>query len=316
MSLHLIVGAGPVGTSTARHLATAGHDVVVVSRSGTDPGIPGVVARAVDALDAAALTAVAAGATTIYNAANPPYTKWAELWPPLAASILTAAASTGAGLVTMSNLYGYRIDGPMSEDTPLDPAHAKGLIRTRMWDEALTAAEAGRIPSAVEARASDFFGPGVEGSVVGYAMPAILGGKKARVLGRTDVAHSLTYIDDVGRTLAVLGTDERARNRVWHVPTAPARTQAEAFADLARAAGAPPPRLSPTPVWMLRAMGLFVKDLGEMVHVVEQYEKPFVIDASACTSTFGIEPTPWDDAVAATASWWSAGARTGSAAAA
>ena len=71
---HVIVGAGPVGRALARRLCAAGASVRVVTRSGRDLGIPGVESRAVDASDAAELTAATTGADVLYNCANPgPY---------------------------------------------------------------------------------------------------------------------------------------------------------------------------------------------------------------------------------------------------
>jgi nucleoside-diphosphate-sugar epimerase len=304
MGTHVILGAGPVGSFTARHLAAAGHDVVVGSRRGGGPSGDRISTVAVDALDTDSLTRLCEGAETVYNACSPPYTQWAELWPPLATSILTAAGRSGAVLVTMSNLYGYRIDGPLSESTPLDPGHDKGMIRTRMWDEALAAQRSGTIPAVVEARAADFFGPEVVGSSVGYAMPAVLAGKTARIIGRADMVHSFTYIDDVGRALAVLGTDPRGHNRIWHVPTNPALTQTEMLGRLAAAAGAPAPKIAATSKAVLSVLGVFSKDLGEMKKVYDQFDRPFVLDSSAFTHTFGIGATPLDEAVRATATWW------------
>ena len=92
------------------------------------------------------LTEITAGSHAIYNCANPSdYAKWAELWPPMATAILTAAERTGARLVTMGNLYGYAADSsPMRATDPLDPPTENGRIRVRMWEEALAAHEAGR----------------------------------------------------------------------------------------------------------------------------------------------------------------------------
>ena len=50
--LHVVVGAGPVGTATAGLLADAGHAVRVVTRSGSGPRRPGVELVAADAADA------------------------------------------------------------------------------------------------------------------------------------------------------------------------------------------------------------------------------------------------------------------------
>ena len=49
MSLHVIVGAGPVGSAAALRLAAAGHQVRVITRSGTGPDADGVERIAADA---------------------------------------------------------------------------------------------------------------------------------------------------------------------------------------------------------------------------------------------------------------------------
>ncbi|MDZ4236189.1 MAG: NAD-binding protein, partial [Dietzia sp.] len=82
---HVIVGAGPVGSSLARILADDGEPVIVVTRSGSGPGSDGVRSVAADASDPEALSRIASGAAAIYNCANPgSYTQWERLWPPLA----------------------------------------------------------------------------------------------------------------------------------------------------------------------------------------------------------------------------------------
>src|SRR6478735_851436 len=107
MSLHVIVGAGPVGTATARLLAERGELVRVVTRRGTGPEHAAIERIAADATDAARLSALAAGAVALYNCANPLYHRWLTDWPPLAAALLTAAERSGAVLAVASNLYGY-----------------------------------------------------------------------------------------------------------------------------------------------------------------------------------------------------------------
>ena len=89
--MHLIVGAGAVGSATARQLADAGEPVRIVTRSGGGPVHPGIERVAADAADAATLSRLAAGAVAIYNCANPPYHTWPRDWPPLSASMLAAA---------------------------------------------------------------------------------------------------------------------------------------------------------------------------------------------------------------------------------
>lgn len=305
MSHHLVIGAGGIGRATAAALADRGHDVTLLTRSGTDPAIPGVRAIAGDAADAECVGQAARGATSIVNAVNPrQYTQWARDWPPVAAALLRAAEATGAGLVTVSNLYGYgRVDAPMTEQTPLRPNGKKGEIRARMWTEALAAHRAGRL-RATELRASDYFGPGSSAGtsylnqyVVG---PAARGRRTVRLLlGRPDVPHSWTFLSDIGAFAAVLATDDRAWGQAWHVPTEAPRTLREVAVQAAAAAGRPAPAVValPAPVRRLARVVPLVRELDETAH---QFERPFVLDSTLATSTFGVEPTPWADALAAT----------------
>jgi nucleoside-diphosphate-sugar epimerase len=307
MALHVIVGKGPVGMTTAEELVARGHRVRVLSRSGgrsTDT----VEHRQVDAADADAVTAASRGAAALYNAVNPAYHRWPTDWPPVAAALLTAAERTGAVLVTMSNLYVYgRPAGPMTTDTPLAATDVKGRVRIRMWADALAAHEAGRVRMA-EARAADFVGPQVPAaqSHLTRQLPALRKGRRAWVVGDPDAPRSWAYLPDVAATLATLGTDERALGRAWHVPSAAPRSQRQALGDLAVAMSSPTRRVAPVPVssvpWrVLRAVGLAVPMMREVVDVRHQFDQEFVIDATATTATFGLIATPWEETVRATA---------------
>ena len=120
MTLHVIVGAGPVGSLTASLLARSGEDVRVITRRGAGPDDPRIERVRADASDPNVLRPLVSGAAALYNAASPPYHRWASDWPPLAASLLSAAQSSGAVLVTASNLYAYGpSDHPMEESDPL-----------------------------------------------------------------------------------------------------------------------------------------------------------------------------------------------------
>src|SRR3954463_8923008 len=265
MALHVIVGKGPVGMTTAEELVSRGHEVRVLSRSGRR-STEAIEHRQVDATGAAALSQAARGAAALYNAVNPAYHRWATDWPPVAAALLTAAERTGSVLVTMSNLYGYgRPTGPMTPDSPLAATDTKGRVRIRMWLDALAAHEAGRV-RITEARAADFVGPQAppEGTHLGRQLAAIRKGRRAWVVGDPDAPRSWAYLPDVGATLATLGTDERALGRAWHVPSNPPRSQREALADLAAVMDRPAVPVTGIPWPVLRTAGLIVPFMREI----------------------------------------------------
>ena len=128
-----MLGAGSVGTAVAELLAADGAEVVVLTRSGAGPDRPGVERVRGDAGDAAALTAAARGAAAIYNCVNPPYDRWVQAWPPIAAALLAAAESSGAVLAVAANLYPYGpVTEPMREGQPDRPAGPKARVRAEM----------------------------------------------------------------------------------------------------------------------------------------------------------------------------------------
>ena len=306
---HLVVGAGAIGGVVAQMLADRGHEVVVVTRSGSGPA--GVEHVAADAGDAEVMVRLAEGAAAIYNCANPRYHRWETDWPPIARSLLAAAERSGAVLVTLSNLYGYGTARsslgvgayderhPMTEATPLASTGRKGRVHAQMWADALAAHRAGRL-RAVEVRASDYIGPGASSVVGERIVPGVLGGKRAVVLGRTDRLHTWSFTEDVARMLVVTGSDPRAWGRAWHAPSGPPRSQSIVGEDLARAAGLGSPRLAALPSTLLAGLGLVSPLMRELREVEYQFRDDFVMDSSAAAETFGLQPTPWKEVISAT----------------
>ncbi|MEV5821533.1 NAD-dependent epimerase/dehydratase family protein [Micromonospora haikouensis] len=299
MSLHVIVGAGPVGAATAHLLAAAGDRVRVVTRRGTGPEHPAVERVAADAADPDRLAALADGAVALYNCANPAYHRWPTDWPPLAAALLTAAGRAGAVLATVGNLYGYGpVDGPMTEDTPTVAGGTKGQVRNRMWAEAVAAHRAGRV-RVTEVRGSDYLGVGAL-SLPMMLLPPVLDGRRAVLPVDFDAPHTWTYVDDVARTLVRAAADERAWGRAWHVPSPPAVSARELAVRAAALAGAPTPRLTRLPypaLWLGGLANPFARELRETAY---QFDRPFLMDSTAATETLGVEPTPLGSALAQT----------------
>lgn len=301
---HVVVGAGPVGTATAELLAGRGEEVVLASRSGTGPDLPGVRRTAVDASDAAALVDLAQGATALYNCVNPAdYTQWVALWPPIAAAFLETAEKTGATLVVAGNLYPYGpVDGPMKEGMPDAATTTKARLRGDMWTEAKRRHDEGRIRT-VEVRGSDYVGPRVEAANghVARVAPAALQGKSVYVVGSAHQPHSFTDVRDVARALVTVAGDESAWGRIWHPPTNPAKTQEETLRDVGASVGRTIGKVRAIPHLVLAAAGLAVPLMKELRETEYQFARPYVLDSSEFETRFGMAPTPWDEVCRATA---------------
>ena len=126
--LHVVFGTGPVGQAIARALLARGHRVRAVNRSGRAALPPEVELIAGDAGDPGFAALASAGSCVVYNALNPPYHQWPELFPRLQQGVLAGAARAGARLVAMENLYGYgpASGRPFTEEHPLRATTRKG----------------------------------------------------------------------------------------------------------------------------------------------------------------------------------------------
>ena len=304
---HLVVGAGPVGSTTAQLLAEHGTPVTVLTRSGSGPSHPNITLARGSVTDIDGLRDLASGAAAIYNCVNPPYHQWPTAWPPMHQALMTAAEQSGAVLVMMDNLYAFGPQSPMPmhETDQLLATGPKGSTRAAMATELLAAHHAGRLRATL-ARASDFFGPGVKGAMLGErVVPKIIRGKKISILGALDVAHHNTYMPDVARTLVTIATDQRAWGKAWHVPSSATGTQRENIQALAHAAGTSP-TIGTTPWAAVKAIGLVVPQLRELAEIRYQFDRPWIVDSTLTEDTFGLTATPIEQAALATVEWWRA----------
>ena len=296
---YVIVGTGAIGTLVADQLAADGHSVITISRHAASSKSPMVEYVAGDASDAEFLARQAAGAAAIFNCVNPPYHRWPQEWPPIAAALLHAAEDSGAVLTTLSNLYAYGAPtGPLTPETPLRATYAKGQVRGQMWLDAKAAHDANKI-RATEVRASDFIGP-TGFSAINRLVPDIVAGKRVQLLGNPDAPHSWTYTVDVAKTLIACAQNKAAWGRAWHVPTNPPRTQRQVVKELAKATGISPVKVSVVPNALLRLLGLFNPQMREVLITMYQFEQPFIIDDTATRKELGLAPTRWEEVLQAT----------------
>jgi len=295
---HVVLGAGPVGRAVVTALVARGIEPTVVTRSGA--AVPGATSRAADVTDPTQATAALAGAEVVFQCAQPAYHRWPQEFPALQAAVVDAAAGAGALLVVAENLYCYGPHaGPLTEDLPLDATTRKGRVRARMWQDLEAAHRSGRV-RVVAGRASDFFGPGVEGSAVGDRFfGPLVKGEPAEAAGDPDRLHTYTYVRDFGEALVRLSETPATWGRAWHVPNAPTVTTRELATRAAALAGTRP-RLRTFARWQLRLVGLVVPPVREMVEMLYEFEDDFVVDHSAYAALCGDHATPLDEALATT----------------
>jgi nucleoside-diphosphate-sugar epimerase len=292
---HVVLGgAGVVGRETAAALDADGIRVLSVSRTGA-PSVHGESCAA-DLRDGAAVRTALAGADVAYLTVGVAYTlkAWRNQWPLIPQNTIDGCLANGSHLVYFDNVYAYGMaEQPMTESSPIEPSSKKGQVRASLLRMLEVAAGEQGLTYTV-ARSADFYGPGAATSVFNtFVVDRIRAGREPVWLFDARQPHSMTYTPDIGRALAILGADPRARERTtWHVPTAPALTGEE---YMALASGSSRSRtMSAT---TMRIGALFNSEAREALEMAYQNTRPYVLDSTLFEQTFGSGPTPYEEAI-------------------
>lgn len=304
MTHYVVAGAGPVGTTVARQLADAGHQVRVLTRSGRGPRHPRIQRHAVDISRPADLLAQMDGATAIFScihASRYAAATWRAELPAADSAVLTAAGRVGATAVFPESLYGFGSPaGPMTERTPLAATSGKPGIRVD-----LLRARAASSTRTISVAASDFYGPEVITAHAGERMvPRILAGKSIQVMGSPDQPHSFTYVPDLAAAMIAAAARPGPNDELLLAPTAPAVTQRELIGRFAAAAGVATPRVGRLPIGLLRTLGVVHAGSRELAELGYQFTAPFVLDSRSSERDLGLTATPLDEGTRATVQWW------------
>ena len=304
--LHVVFGTGPLGLAVMRELRRRDKRVRMINRSSRVRFTKDVQTEVggVDAADPDRAREVCDGAAVVYHCVGLPYASWTRL-PAIATGIAEGAASAGAKLVYADNLYAYgAVEKAMTEDLDLGATTRKGRLRAGIVQMLMGAHEAGKISLAI-GRGSDFFGPfATEAAMMGSRVfGRAVSGKSALVLGHPGRLHTYTFLDDFAKALVILGEREDALGRAWHVPSNPAITT-RAFVQTVFAALGHPAKLRAMPRFVIGLLGWFDANLREIQEMLYQFERDFVMDSNRFEQTFGVRPTPWDEAVRTTLDWY------------
>lgn len=299
MRFDLVIGGGPLGQAVVKQLQNKGRSVKLATRSGSAAGT-GLPCLRLDLLQPAAPAEALQGVRTLFVCSAPAYGRWPQELLPMIDGALALAERSGADIVFADNLYAYGpSDVPLSETTPYRATGPKGLARRAAAERLLAAHAAGAVRTAI-VRASDFFGPGVERSILSLAaFRSVMAGKPVSCLGNPQLPHTLTYIEDFARAMVNVSDAPDCLGEVWHAPSAAARSLQDMVELIARechtTAG-----LRPAPHWLFRVMGVFAPNMREIGEVYYQYTQPWVMDSSKYQRRFGDAPTAPEQAIRAT----------------
>jgi nucleoside-diphosphate-sugar epimerase len=302
-AIHTVFGAGQVGVQLAEVLLARGHRVRLVRRGAAGATRPNLRWMSGDVTCRSFADEAAAGASVVYNCVNPPdYARWHGVVEPLMRSVRGAATRAGARLVVLDCLYMYGAPArvPFDEDTPMQPCSDKGELRKILVEELFEAHRRGEV-EVTTGRASDYFGPQTPRSMLLHprALERLRAGKPVEVFGDPDMLHAYNYTPDVARALAILGERPEAIGKAFHLPAAWRGTSRELIQRFGEALRQPG-RVRVVPRWALTTMGVFSPTIRAIRPMLYQWDRPFVLDDRRFRQTFGMEPTPIDDAIHST----------------
>jgi nucleoside-diphosphate-sugar epimerase len=227
---------------------------------------------------------------------------WAEMWPRIMANTIDACKLSGAKLIFFDNVYMYgKVGGMMTEETPFNPCSKKGEVRAKIATALINEWKAGAL-TAMIVRAADFYGPETRNALPNVLVfEPLAKHQKASWLANDSVLHSYTYTPDAARSLVTLADSESAWNQTWHVATTPNPPTGKEFIVMAAKELGAAPRYRVLSRPMVRLIGWFNPQVGEVNEMLYQNDSPYLFDSSKFERAFSFSGTPYAEGIRATA---------------
>jgi nucleoside-diphosphate-sugar epimerase len=302
MAMQTILGAGgAVGKELAKELLPYSSRIKLVSRN------PKKVNNfdellAADLTDAKAVDHAVKGSEIVYLVAGLPYKIkiWQEQWPKIMQNVIQACKQHNTRLVFFDNIYMYDPNslGNLTENSPVNPSSEKGKVRAQIANMLMKEVKEGRL-TAMIVRSADFYGPGVDTSVVMETVyKNFKKGRKALWMGDVTKVHSITYVPDAAKATALLGNTPDAYNQVWHLPTSPERITGLELIRLFAKEMNRSPKFSTISPGFIKFLGLFNSLMREMYEMIYQYDRDYFFNSRKFMHRFpGFPVTSYMDGI-------------------
>lgn len=298
--MQVILGAGgAIGNELAKELRTYTEVIRLVGRN------PQKV-NGDDELFVADLTQkeqvkkAVKGADVAYLTVGLPYkiNVWKMQWPLVMSNVIEACKKYKTKLVFFDNIYMYNPEklNPMTEETDILPSSKKGKVRAQIAQMVLDEINSGKLKALI-ARSADFYGPGINNSVlIETVFKNLKAGKKANWFCSTKFNHNFTYTPDAAKATALLGNTDSAYGQIWHLPTTEPMTGHQWIEAFAKELGVQPKTMV-VPKFLISMMGIFNPIMKEFVEMLYQYDRDYDFDSSKFETVFKVKPTPIESAI-------------------
>lgn len=299
--LHTILGAGgPVGKSLAAALGNLNKPVRLVSRhplvgDNAQSWFKADLTIQQDVIDALKDTEVA------YLTIGLPYSTkiWWEYWPLVMKNVTTACLHHGTRLVFFDNIYAISPQhlNPITESSPIQPCSKKGEIREEVTKILMEAVERKGLMGLI-ARSADFLTlEENKGLIKPLLYDRMKKNQRAQWICNANVIHNFSYLPDLGKGTALLGTTPDVMQQVWNLPTDPTPMTGVDWIRLMAEEMPASEKYTVISAGMIKFLGLFVPYMRELVEMLYQYNKDYYFDSSKFNRYFKFIPTPPREAI-------------------
>ncbi len=294
--MQTIIGAGgAIGNVLAQELVKYTTDIRLVSRNPkkineTDQLYP------CDLKDFSQIDGAIAGSEIVYVVVGFEYNikVWRLIWPPFIRAVIDACIKHKSKLVFFDNIYSYDPASVpfMTEESPVNPTSEKGKVRKQLAEMIFEAVKKGDLHAMI-VRAADFYGPGINNSVlIEMAAKPLMKGKPADAMGDIDKIHTYTYTPDAAKATALLGNTADAYDQVWHLPTTKEKFTTRQWMEMTAKEIGVKPKIRVAPLWMLKIIGWFIPVMKEFPEMMYQFDRDYIFDSTKFEKRFGIQATP------------------------
>lgn len=221
---------------------------------------------------------------------------WQRDWPVIMQNVIDACVSHNARFVFFDNVYAYSPDavGQMTENSIKEPATRKGSVRLNLLNMIFSAIKEKGLEALV-ARSADFYGKDVKTGFLNFGVIDKLK-KDRKAIWQSDAnkIHSLTYVPDAAKAVAILGNTLGAFGQEWHLPTSSQKWTGRDFInEVARQLNVKPKYyiLNKTIISLLGIFSATIRELKEMQY---QNDRNYFFDSSKFDEHFSFTPTAYE----------------------
>ena len=241
------------------------------------------------------------GSEVVYLTAGLPYNIkiWQRDWPVIMQNVIEACVEHNARLVFFDNVYAYSPDevSHMTENSQKNPSTRKGKVRADLLNMIFDAIKEKGLQALI-ARSADFYGKDVKTGFLNFGViDKLKKGSKAMWQSDADKIHSLTYVPDAAKAVAILGNTLDAYNQEWHLPTSSQKWTGKDFINhIAQQLNAKPKYylLNKT---MISLLGIFSTTIRELKEMQYQNDRNYFFDSTKFDKRFSFTPTSYEEGI-------------------